>query len=123
MATRKTDVHDEEPDAPSLLEGEVYFGGPVRRDSPGVKAHPSMPEEYWEIGRVMPDSPPAIACAAKESDARLIVALPDLFRAAKLVTEDNGDEGHAGLVSKIFRLRDVVRGIEVGTGGPWWGRR
>ena len=80
--------------------GQWTYGGPVQRDSPAVRAYPSLPKEYYEIGLAPTDSPPAIATAWKEADACLIAASPALLAACKAVVNHSEPNGYCLFCSK-----------------------
>ena len=101
--------------------GVWEYGGPVSRDCEGLRNHPSMPKEYYEIGHPSPDYPPAIACAAREADAQLVL----LARTAPHqcdVSDCPGPKNLAklkaaeGLYESLVHLRGVL--IDLGFTGP-----
>ena len=50
-----------------------FLAGLIKRDTPAVREHPSLPAEYWEIGESEVDFPPALACVWHEEDARFML--------------------------------------------------
>lgn len=100
-----------------LPPGPWKYGGPVDRDAPGVQKYPSMPKQYWEIGRQSPDYPPAIACAATEDIARLIAAVPELLAAAKELVEEWLNSDSTICVSNLCAAIAKAEGIDVAEPG------